>query len=53
MRDGFVVDLSEGGRSLRHLFLYTDLLLCTRLKPASRGWVSERTLWSVVPRVEQ
>ncbi|KAK9524773.1 hypothetical protein VZT92_017141 [Zoarces viviparus] len=37
MRDGFVVDASEGERSLRHLFLYTDLLLCTRNKPATRG----------------
>ncbi|XP_051284797.1 active breakpoint cluster region-related protein isoform X1 [Dicentrarchus labrax] len=37
MRDGFVVDASEGERSLRHLFLYTDLLLCTRFKHASRG----------------
>ncbi|XP_071315580.1 active breakpoint cluster region-related protein isoform X1 [Trachinotus anak] len=37
MRDGFVVDVSEGDRSLRHLFLYTDLLLCTRFKHATRG----------------
>ncbi|CAN9509623.1 unnamed protein product [Ophioblennius macclurei] len=37
MRDGFVVDVSEGTRNLRHLFLYTDLLLCTRLKHALRG----------------
>ncbi|MED6269584.1 hypothetical protein CHARACLAT_000927 [Characodon lateralis] len=37
MRDGFVVDESEGVRSLRHLFLYTDLLLCTRFKHAGRG----------------
>ncbi|XP_040887801.1 active breakpoint cluster region-related protein [Toxotes jaculatrix] len=37
MRDGFVVDMSEGERSLRHLFLYTDLLLCTRFKHATRG----------------
>ncbi|XP_053272508.1 active breakpoint cluster region-related protein isoform X1 [Pleuronectes platessa] len=37
MRDGFVVDVSEGERSLRHLFLYTDLLLCTRFKQATRG----------------
>uniref|UniRef100_A0A3Q2Q6R6 DH domain-containing protein n=1 Tax=Fundulus heteroclitus TaxID=8078 RepID=A0A3Q2Q6R6_FUNHE len=34
MRDGFVVDVSEGVPSLRHLFLYTDLLLCTRFKHA-------------------
>ncbi|TNM93809.1 hypothetical protein fugu_001985 [Takifugu bimaculatus] len=37
MRDGFVVDASEGERYLRHLFLYTDLLLCTRVKQAGRG----------------
>ncbi|XP_042368351.1 active breakpoint cluster region-related protein isoform X2 [Plectropomus leopardus] len=37
MRDGFVVDASEGERNLRHLFLYTDLLLCTRFKHANRG----------------
>ncbi|XP_067380412.1 active breakpoint cluster region-related protein isoform X2 [Channa argus] len=37
MRDGFVVDVSELDRSLRHLFLYTDLLLCTRFKHATRG----------------
>ncbi|XP_011485830.1 active breakpoint cluster region-related protein isoform X1 [Oryzias latipes] len=37
MRDGFVVDGSEGHRSVRHLFLYTDLLLCTRFKHATRG----------------
>uniref|UniRef100_H3BYX7 Si:dkey-33c9.6 n=1 Tax=Tetraodon nigroviridis TaxID=99883 RepID=H3BYX7_TETNG len=37
VRDGFVVDASEGERSLRHLFLFTDLLLCTRFKHAARG----------------
>uniref|UniRef100_A0A1A8EV15 Breakpoint cluster region n=2 Tax=Nothobranchius korthausae TaxID=1143690 RepID=A0A1A8EV15_9TELE len=37
MRDGFVVDANEGVRSLRHLFLYTDLLLCTRCKHAVKG----------------
>lgn len=37
MRDGFVVDVSEGEGSLRHLFLYTDLLLCTKFKQATRG----------------
>jgi len=43
MRDGFVVDVSEGERSLRHLFLYTDLLLCNRNKPATKGWVQRGT----------
>ncbi|KAF5902463.1 active breakpoint cluster region-related protein-like, partial [Clarias magur] len=37
MRDGFVVEIFEGGRSLRHLFLYTDLLLCVKLKCGTMG----------------
>ncbi|KAG5852049.1 active breakpoint cluster region-related protein [Anguilla anguilla] len=37
IRDGFVVDMCEGGRSIRHLFLYTDLLLCVKLKGGSAG----------------
>ncbi|KAM9406978.1 active breakpoint cluster region-related protein-like isoform 1-T1 [Salvelinus alpinus] len=37
MRDGFVVDVCEGGRNLCHLFLYTDLLLCTKLKGGAQG----------------
>ncbi|KAI4897053.1 hypothetical protein NFI96_011402 [Prochilodus magdalenae] len=37
VRDGFVVDVCEGGRSVRHLFLYTDLLLCVKLKGGNMG----------------
>ncbi|XP_076843460.1 active breakpoint cluster region-related protein isoform X2 [Brachyhypopomus gauderio] len=37
VRDGFVVDVHEGGRSLRHLFLYTDLLLCVKPKGGTTG----------------
>ncbi|XP_007242069.2 active breakpoint cluster region-related protein isoform X1 [Astyanax mexicanus] len=37
VRDGFVVDVYEGGRNLRHLFLYTDLLLCVKLKGGTVG----------------
>ncbi|XP_072543649.1 active breakpoint cluster region-related protein [Salminus brasiliensis] len=37
VRDGFVVDVCEGGRNLRHLFLYTDLLLCVKLKGGTMG----------------
>ncbi|XP_034020404.1 breakpoint cluster region protein isoform X2 [Thalassophryne amazonica] len=37
MRDGFVVDTCEGHRNLRHVFLYTDLLLCTKFKAATKG----------------
>ncbi|MCI4377286.1 hypothetical protein PGIGA_G00201950 [Pangasianodon gigas] len=37
LRDGFVVEVCDGGRSLRHLFLYTDLLLCVKLKCGAIG----------------
>ncbi|KAG9346372.1 hypothetical protein JZ751_006683 [Albula glossodonta] len=46
MRDGFVVDMYEGGRSIRHLFLYTDLLLCAKMKGGTAGkQVSYRFSW--------
>ncbi|XP_059829736.1 active breakpoint cluster region-related protein isoform X1 [Hypanus sabinus] len=32
VKDGFLVEVSEGVRKLRHLFLFTDLLLCAKLK---------------------
>ncbi|XP_030634996.1 active breakpoint cluster region-related protein [Chanos chanos] len=37
IRDGFVVEVCEGERSLRHLFLYTDILLCVKLKGGFTG----------------
>ncbi|XP_051757248.1 active breakpoint cluster region-related protein isoform X1 [Ctenopharyngodon idella] len=36
LRDGFVVDVCESGHNLRHLFLYTDMLLCAKLTSAGR-----------------
>ncbi|XP_063043311.1 active breakpoint cluster region-related protein [Engraulis encrasicolus] len=44
--DGFVVCLCENGRSLRHLFLYTDLLLCVKFKGGTLGRHSQyRYCW--------
>ncbi|XP_034548776.1 PH_BCR_vertebrate and RhoGAP_Bcr domain-containing protein [Notolabrus celidotus] len=37
MRDRFMVELVEGSRKLRHVFLFTDLLLCTKLKKQTAG----------------
>ncbi|XP_068126405.1 active breakpoint cluster region-related protein isoform X4 [Hyperolius riggenbachi] len=37
IKDGFMVELSENSRKLRHLFLFTDLLLCAKLKKATAG----------------
>ncbi|XP_023814496.1 breakpoint cluster region protein [Oryzias latipes] len=37
LRDRFMVELVEGSRKLRHIFLFTDLLLCTKLKKQAAG----------------
>ncbi|KFV69475.1 Active breakpoint cluster region-related protein, partial [Dryobates pubescens] len=37
VKDGFLVELSEGSRKLRHVFLFTDVLLCAKLKKAAVG----------------
>uniref|UniRef100_A0A8C5CF44 Uncharacterized protein n=1 Tax=Gadus morhua TaxID=8049 RepID=A0A8C5CF44_GADMO len=37
LRDRFMVELVEGSRKLRHVFLFTDLLLCTKLKKQPAG----------------
>lgn len=37
IKDGFLVELSENSRKLRHLFLFTDLLLCAKLKKTTVG----------------
>uniref|UniRef100_A0A8C7WHY9 Active breakpoint cluster region-related protein n=1 Tax=Oncorhynchus mykiss TaxID=8022 RepID=A0A8C7WHY9_ONCMY len=37
VKDGFLVEVSEGSRKLRHVFLFTDLLLCAKMKKTSAG----------------
>uniref|UniRef100_A0A8C5ALJ3 Breakpoint cluster region protein n=1 Tax=Gadus morhua TaxID=8049 RepID=A0A8C5ALJ3_GADMO len=37
LKDGFMVELVEGARKLRHVFLFTDLLLCAKLKKQLGG----------------
>ncbi|XP_029374457.1 active breakpoint cluster region-related protein isoform X1 [Echeneis naucrates] len=37
VKDGFLVEVSEGSRKLRHVFLFTDLLLCAKMKKAAVG----------------
>lgn len=37
LKDSFMVELVEGGRKLRHVFLFTDLLLCAKLKKQIGG----------------
>uniref|UniRef100_A0A4W4EPQ9 Active breakpoint cluster region-related protein n=1 Tax=Electrophorus electricus TaxID=8005 RepID=A0A4W4EPQ9_ELEEL len=37
VKDGFLVEMSEGSRKLRHVFLFTDLLLCAKMKKTAVG----------------
>ncbi|XP_023099446.1 active breakpoint cluster region-related protein isoform X3 [Herpailurus yagouaroundi] len=37
VKDGFLVEVSESSRKLRHVFLFTDVLLCAKLKKTSAG----------------
>ncbi|XP_054851951.1 breakpoint cluster region protein [Eublepharis macularius] len=37
MKDSFMVELVEGARKLRHVFLFTDLFLCAKLKKQLGG----------------
>uniref|UniRef100_A0A672P834 Active breakpoint cluster region-related protein n=1 Tax=Sinocyclocheilus grahami TaxID=75366 RepID=A0A672P834_SINGR len=37
VKDGFLVEMSEGTRKLRHAFLFTDLLLCAKMKKTAVG----------------
>uniref|UniRef100_A0A8C9U4D7 BCR activator of RhoGEF and GTPase n=1 Tax=Scleropages formosus TaxID=113540 RepID=A0A8C9U4D7_SCLFO len=37
LKDSFMVELVEGARKLRHVFLFTDLLLCAKLKKMTGG----------------
>lgn len=37
LKDSFMVELVEGARKLRHVFLFTDLFLCAKLKKQMGG----------------
>ncbi|XP_036594517.1 breakpoint cluster region protein isoform X2 [Trichosurus vulpecula] len=37
LKDSFMVELVEGARKLRHVFLFTDLFLCAKLKKQMAG----------------
>ncbi|KAJ3605512.1 hypothetical protein NHX12_027558 [Muraenolepis orangiensis] len=52
LKDGFMVELVEGTRKLRHVFLFTDLLLCAKLKKQLGGFQGpEETEPLTIPQV--
>uniref|UniRef100_A0A674N5J8 ABR activator of RhoGEF and GTPase n=1 Tax=Takifugu rubripes TaxID=31033 RepID=A0A674N5J8_TAKRU len=36
VKDGFLVEVSESSRKVRHVFLFTDLLLCAKMKKTAQ-----------------
>lgn len=44
LKDSFMVELVEGQRKLRHVFLFTDLLLCAKLKKQIGGYDRKKPL---------
>uniref|UniRef100_A0A3P9ALL4 Active breakpoint cluster region-related protein n=1 Tax=Esox lucius TaxID=8010 RepID=A0A3P9ALL4_ESOLU len=45
VKDGFLVEVSESSRKLRHVFLFTDLLLCAKMKKTSVGQQQYECKW--------
>ncbi|KAG1693757.1 Active breakpoint cluster region-related protein [Nymphon striatum] len=37
VKNSFIVELTEGHRKLRHLFLFNDVIVCAKYKPSSRS----------------
>lgn len=37
LKDSFMVEMVEGARKLRHVFLFSDVLLCAKLKKQIGG----------------
>ncbi|XP_030045002.1 active breakpoint cluster region-related protein-like, partial [Microcaecilia unicolor] len=46
VKDGFLVEVSDGSRRLRHLFLFSDFLLCAKLKQGKQDYYKHE--WSVL-----
>ena len=37
VKNSFTVELAEGARKLRHLFLFNDVLVCAKYKASGKG----------------
>ncbi|XP_067133285.1 active breakpoint cluster region-related protein [Centruroides vittatus] len=51
VKNSFIVELSEGHRKLRHLFLFNDVVVCAKYKPSARQKFTFEIKW-YIPLVE-
>lgn len=47
MKNSFVVELSDGHRKLRHLFLFNDVIACAKYKASGRDKFTFELKWYV------
>ncbi len=47
VKNSFVVELSDGQRKLRHLFLFNDVLVCAKYKAAARSRAAEKFTFQI------
>ncbi|KAG8181370.1 hypothetical protein JTE90_008841 [Oedothorax gibbosus] len=47
VKNSFIVELSEGHRKLRHLFLFSDVIVCARYKPSTRQKFTFEVKWHI------
>ncbi|XP_054715584.1 active breakpoint cluster region-related protein-like [Uloborus diversus] len=47
VKNSFIVELSEGHRKLRHLFLFSDVIVCAKYKPSTRQKFTFEVKWFI------
>ncbi|XP_076330673.1 active breakpoint cluster region-related protein-like [Tachypleus tridentatus] len=47
VKNSFVIELSEGHRKLRHLFLFNDVIVCAKYKPSTRQKFTFEVKWYI------
>ncbi|XP_022253185.1 active breakpoint cluster region-related protein-like [Limulus polyphemus] len=47
VKNSFIIELSEGHRKLRHLFLFNDVIVCAKYKPSTRQKFTFEVKWYI------
>lgn len=47
MKNSFIVELADGHRKLRHLFLFNDVIVCAKYKPSGRDRFEYELKWFI------
>ncbi|XP_013778995.1 active breakpoint cluster region-related protein-like [Limulus polyphemus] len=47
VKNSFIIELSEGHRKLRHLFLFNDVIVCAKYKPSTKQKFTFEVKWYI------